>query len=120
MVLEPQKPRIIDRGRGPELEGTRITVFAIMEYLEGGWSVGQIGSAMPSLSLEQIEYAIAYIKEHEEELKPDYYEIMARIARGNPPEVRKKMEESHQRFLKLVEERRRAKEASGAADHGRP
>ena len=120
MASEPQKPRIIDRGRGLELEGTRITVFAIMEYMEGGCSVGQIASAMPSLSLEQIEYAIAYIKEHEEELKPDYYQIMARIARGNPPEIRKLMEESHQRFLDRVEEWRRAKEASGAANHGRP
>lgn len=120
MDSELREPRIIDRGRGPQLEGTRITVFAIMEYLEGGGSVGQIATAMPSLSLEQIEYAIAYIEEHRDELLPDYYQIMTRIARGNPPEVRKKMEESHQRFLKMVEERRRAKEVSGAADPGRP
>ena len=28
--------RIIDRGRGPELKGTRITVYCIMDYLRAG------------------------------------------------------------------------------------
>ena len=25
--------KIIDRGRGPELEGTRITVYCVMDYI---------------------------------------------------------------------------------------
>jgi uncharacterized protein (DUF433 family) len=28
---------IIDRGRGPEIAGTRITVYDIVDYLEEGW-----------------------------------------------------------------------------------
>ena len=27
-----QKPTIRDRGRGPEIEGTRITVYDVMDY----------------------------------------------------------------------------------------
>ena len=28
---------IINRGRGPEIAGTRITVFDVMDYLKHGW-----------------------------------------------------------------------------------
>ena len=29
--------QIINRGRGPEIEGTRITVYDVMDYLQEGW-----------------------------------------------------------------------------------
>ena len=29
--------RIIDRGRGPEIAGTRITVYDILDYWQDGW-----------------------------------------------------------------------------------
>ena len=31
------KARIINRGRGPEIEGTRITVYDVLEYYDDGW-----------------------------------------------------------------------------------
>lgn len=34
--------KIIDRGRGPEIEGTRITVYDVMDYWIAGWNVEQI------------------------------------------------------------------------------
>ena len=36
-TLKPAEAKIIDRGRGPEIAGTRITVFDVMDYLENGW-----------------------------------------------------------------------------------
>jgi uncharacterized protein (DUF433 family) len=33
---------IHDRGRGPEIIGTRITVYDIMDYLEMGWHQTEI------------------------------------------------------------------------------
>ena len=29
--------KIIDRGRGPEIAGTRITVYTILEYVQEDW-----------------------------------------------------------------------------------
>ena len=34
--------KIIDRGRGPEIEGTRITVYDVMDYLKEGRGYDQI------------------------------------------------------------------------------
>jgi hypothetical protein len=34
--------KIIDCGRGPEIEGTRITVYDVVEYLQEGWHYDQI------------------------------------------------------------------------------
>jgi uncharacterized protein (DUF433 family) len=37
LILEDHMAvRIIDRGRGPELEGTRITVYCVMDYVLAG------------------------------------------------------------------------------------
>jgi uncharacterized protein (DUF433 family) len=119
MVEEPQTPRIVNRGRGPELEGTRITVYAIMEYLEGGLHHSTIAAVL-GLSSAQVLCAIDYIERHKQEVTAEYRKIMARIAEGNPPEIRKLMDESHERFLERVEEWRRNEEARGAANHGRP
>ena len=33
-LLEPREAKIIERGRGPEISGTRITVFDVMDYLK--------------------------------------------------------------------------------------
>ena len=33
---------VIDRGRGPEIRGTRITVYAVVDYWKDGWRYDQI------------------------------------------------------------------------------
>ena len=35
-------PKIHDRGRGPEIEGTRITVYDVMDYYCEGWPATRI------------------------------------------------------------------------------
>ena len=37
MQVAPHEATIIDRGRGPEIAGTRITVYDVMDYLKHGW-----------------------------------------------------------------------------------
>ena len=34
--------QIINRSRGPEIEGTRITGYDVMDYLQEGWRYDQI------------------------------------------------------------------------------
>jgi uncharacterized protein (DUF433 family) len=60
---------IIDRGRGPEIAGTRITVYDILDYVNIGWHHTAI-AAMFRISSRQVQAAIQYIEDHEEEVWP--------------------------------------------------
>jgi hypothetical protein len=51
-----------------------------------------------NLEIPQIEFALAYIEEHREEVERDYQRIKERHARGNSPEIRAKIEESRKRL----------------------
>ena len=88
---------IHDRGRGPEIKGTRITVFAILDYLLLAWHPDQI-AVWFRLSSDQVRAAIDYINEHTLEVMRNYVKILERAERGNPPELQAKLEESHRRF----------------------
>ena len=77
---------IVDRGDGPKIEGTRITVYTIIEYLRGGRSRDWI-AAMLGLSSQQVQAATDYIRDHEAYVAADYDRIVARIRAGNPPRV---------------------------------
>lgn len=46
-------PRIIDRGRGPELAGTRITVYDIMDYTRNDWDPKSIAIVL-GLSSDEV------------------------------------------------------------------
>jgi len=36
--------KIINRGRGPEIEGTRITVYDVLDYTKHGWHPAPVTS----------------------------------------------------------------------------
>ena len=72
------EPRIVDRGDGPRLEGTRITVYTVLEYLRDGRSRDWI-AAFFRLSSRQVQAAMDYIRDHESEVNADYEEIMRRL-----------------------------------------
>jgi uncharacterized protein (DUF433 family) len=111
--------KIIDRGRGPELAGTRITVYDVLDYHELGWHRDVIADTL-ELSSEQVELAIRYIDEHREEVMAEYAEMRARDARGNPPELQPKLDQAHQRLQAKLRELREAKnrEAQDARHSG--
>ena len=111
--------QIIDRGRGPEIEGTRITVYDVIDYLQEDWRAGQI-AALFRLPLEEIEAAIAYIEQHEDEVMADYQQIIARHRKMTySPAVQAKLADAHERFWAKVESRRARQKASQHAEpHG--
>ena len=80
------KPTIHDRGRGPEIEGTRITVYDVMDYYLDGWPAARIANWL-SQRAEDIQAAIDYIEAHRAEVDEDYRQIVERAERGNSPEV---------------------------------
>jgi uncharacterized protein (DUF433 family) len=103
---------IIDRGRGPELAGTRITVFDVIHYLQAGHTSFYIAAVL-GLSTREVDFLIQYINEHKEEVMAENEKIEARIARGNPPEVLEKFKASHVKLEALREEIRRRKTQPG-------
>jgi uncharacterized protein (DUF433 family) len=110
---------IIDRGDGPKIAGTRITVYDVYYYLAGGSSVAEIASILRA-SPEQVQAAVKYIEQHEAEVKAVHQEIEERNARGNPPEILAKLEETRAKMRAWLEARRPTKtlEENGAGGVG--
>jgi uncharacterized protein (DUF433 family) len=92
------KPVIHDRGRGPEIKGTRITVYDILEYHLDGHHHTWI-AAFLRLSSDQVLAAIDYIEAHKAQVMTEYRKMLAREKKGNPPHVRAILRDSHKKFL---------------------
>lgn len=111
---------IIDRGRGPQVAGTRITVYDIIPYLERGHHPNYI-AALLNLSTAEVRALMRYIEEHKEEVMVVHRLIEERIARGNPPEIEARLADSptHLRIQAHLAEKRRQYaqgETNGASD----
>src|SRR2546421_12497219 len=63
--------KIIDRGRGPEIAGTRITVYDVMDYRKHGWHRDRIAGLF-LLSSDEVQAALDYIDAHKEEVTRQY------------------------------------------------
>jgi uncharacterized protein (DUF433 family) len=120
METKTAESTIIDRGRGPEIAGTRITVYDVMDYLKHGWHRDRI-AALFRLSSRDIQAAIDYIEQHGEQVAADYQDILDRHRNYEyPPEVKAKVDrcrEAAGRRLERVRKRRRNGERD-AEDHG--
>lgn len=89
--------KIINRGRGPEIEGTRITVYDIFDYARQGWHRDRI-AVLFRLSSRDIQAALDYIQQHQEEVATAYQKILDRQRHYQyPPEVQAKIAASQQR-----------------------
>lgn len=84
------KSRVIDRGDGPKIEGTRITVYTVLDYRRAGRTRDWI-AAMLNLSSAQVQAAMDYIRDHDTQVNAAYDTIMARLKKGNPPEVEQRL-----------------------------
>ncbi len=91
------EPRVVDRGDGPKIEGTRITVYTVLEYLRAGRTRDWI-AAMLNLSSRQVEAAMDYIRDHSTEVNAEYEKILARIRKGNPPEVEERLQANREKL----------------------
>jgi hypothetical protein len=60
--------QIVDRGRGPQLSTSRITVLDVFYYLHRNFDLDFIRQAMPSLSREELDAIVSYVADHHDEL----------------------------------------------------
>lgn len=90
--------RIIDRGRGPEIEGTRITVYDVVDYWHKGWQHDQIAGLF-RLPPDDIREAIRYIEQHRDEVLNDYQKIVDRHRNHRySAEVQAKLSRAREKF----------------------
>ena len=110
---------IINRGRGPEIAGTRITVYDVLDYSTKGYHSTFIASLF-RVSSGQVQAALEYIAAHEDEVMAEYRQMLARDAEGNSPEVRAKETASRAKLLARQAELRQARngETNGAGHPG--
>ena len=109
---------IIDRGRGPEIAGTRITVYDIWDYACEGDHHTFIAAAL-GLSSTQVIAALEYIEAHKEEVLIEYQKILNRAKVPYPPDVQAKVDEIKAKYDVLwADRRKRAMEDARARDNG--
>lgn len=79
---------IIDRGRGPQLSTSRITVQDVVPYLQRQCTYEQILEIMPVLTLEEIKVIERYVQENYGAVMEQDRRIRERAAaRRNSPEI---------------------------------
>jgi uncharacterized protein (DUF433 family) len=116
-----EKIEIVNRSGSPGLARTRITIYDIIPYMEHGYDHKSIALVL-QLSSAEVLALQQYIEDHKEEVMEEERKIKERIARGNPPEIEAKRQESHKKLLALREElrlKRLQQGANGASDTGR-
>src|SRR5438477_11771646 len=60
--------QIVERGRGPQLASSRITVLDVFYYLHRGYDFDFIQRAMPTLTRGEFDAVVCYVSAHHDEL----------------------------------------------------
>ncbi|MDY0165293.1 MAG: DUF433 domain-containing protein [Thermoguttaceae bacterium] len=98
--------QIIDRGRGPEIAGTRITVYHIWEFYRAGDNRDDIALSF-GLSSRQVQAAIDYIEAHRQEVEQQYAKIGRAIRQGNPEWVEQRLRHNREKLHRRLHEQRK-------------
>jgi uncharacterized protein (DUF433 family) len=113
--------------RGPEIAGTRITVYNLLPYFLDPTATEDYIGRLYDLMPEQVAAARAYVLHNIDTVLDQHLKIEARIAAGNPPEVIEQAKLTRARFQKFREwlaerDRTAAKESTAeiAARNGFP
>jgi uncharacterized protein (DUF433 family) len=67
-IMKTETIEIVDRGRGPQLSTTRITVMNIFYWLHRGYDWDGIHESMPTLTREEFDVVMDYVNKHHDEL----------------------------------------------------
>jgi uncharacterized protein (DUF433 family) len=74
LATDPQTI-IIRTEAGLTIDGTRITLYDVMDHLNAGWTPRLILNWLP-LSESQLEAALAYIEAHRSEVEAEYQAVL--------------------------------------------
>ncbi len=64
MASKEHQIQIVDRGRGPQLSTSRITVQDLVPYLQRNCSWEEIRAIMPVLTKEEFDIVVRYVRDN--------------------------------------------------------
>jgi uncharacterized protein (DUF433 family) len=117
--MKTQAIEIIDRGRGPQLSTSRITVQDLVHYFQRGAGHDEIIHWMPTLSHDEIAAVERYYLDHKVELDDKECHLQKqrdeqiRLQRLRFPPFEGTKEEHLARLKGLLEKRRQGKNGEG-------
>ncbi len=97
--------RIINRGRGPEIEGTRITLYRIMDFVRDNCSMTTIADEL-GLSEAQVQAALDFIASNRSEVETEYDQLLQRVQQANPPHIQTGRAQSLDELKRRIHARR--------------
>ncbi|HEX6819187.1 MAG TPA: DUF433 domain-containing protein [Ktedonobacterales bacterium] len=78
--MDTDRSSIIRRpDKGLTISGTRVTLYALLDYIHAGWPDGEIRDWL-NLTDEQLRGALEYIAEHRDEVEAEYQEVVRKAA----------------------------------------
>jgi uncharacterized protein (DUF433 family) len=117
----PNNIEIIDRGRGPQLSTSRITVQDVVPMLKRNCPPEEIMELIPVLTREELRVIQDYVRDHYDDVMEQDRRIAEREAnRVTPPEILEILERGRAKRLALMEQFAKAKsqEKNGANSPG--
>ena len=104
--MENNGVQIVDRGRGPQLSTSRITVQDLVPYLQQNYAHEQILQIMPVLTVPEIQAVERYVRDHYDAVMEQDQRIRERnAARQNSADVE---EAEHEERMQRLEAARRS------------
>ena len=110
---------IHDRGRGPEIIGTRITVYNLLPYFLDPTATEAYICKLYELTPEQVAAARGYVFNHLDTVLTKHLEIEARLAAGYLAQTMEQPKQLHPavlNFRKWLAEREQAEAQERAAE----
>jgi uncharacterized protein (DUF433 family) len=109
---------IIDRGRGPQLSTSRVTVQDLVPYVQQKLTYEQILEIMPAVTLEEIQVVERYVQENYDAVMEQDRRIRERTAnRKNSPEIEEILRRGGEKMAALREEVKKRKLQELNGDH---
>ena len=106
--------QIIDRGRGPQLSTSRVTVQDLVPYFQDGCAYDEIIRWIPTLSAEEIAVVERYYRDNQEKLdEEDRLIRKCSTENKNPAWVEKVLDEARAERLAITERLRRQANGEG-------
>jgi uncharacterized protein (DUF433 family) len=108
---------IVDRGRGPQLSTSRITVQDLLPYLQQNCSYEEIMAIMPVLTVDEILVVQQYVRDHYDAVMALDRRIRERNAtREVPPQIEAIRRAGHAKVVQLLEQFAKEKPAEKNGD----
>ena len=107
---------IVDRGRGPQLSTSRITVQDVVPMLQRNCTPEEIMEIIPVLTAEEIQVIQQYVRDHYDEIMEQDRRIRERTAnRVTPPEIEAIRQKGRAKLLAMMEQfaKNKAQEKNG-------